>query len=291
MDFRQQPNKDHGVGHEPWRSSQISSETNESESRRGLTAAAPHRSRHDDRVWFTGVKHVTLSQSQMTHMETLLSQHYENQTTKKKYSVWTECGHKTKGKCTHRVQWPCRALQCDNWHVPLLQNETLDFFCLTSLQTTRMLSLWEPADLQTHQQLHRNTWGDEPPLAEVVSVVSVLSISFFIFLFAWQPLNVEQQKPVRGSLPWTSVFSSAAFLWKTGASAGCVRYHMLFTKSPLRPWTSLHSLRWNGCLCFVIVRLVIPIKYIVLKTHAHTNNIVLTDTYQAIKQLTSQSTV
>lgn len=77
-----------------------------------------------------------------------------------------------------------------------------------------------------------------------------------------------------------AVFSSAAFLWKTGASAGSKRYHMLFTNPPLLPRTSMHSLRWNGSLCSITVLHIMTIKCIVFKTHMHTNSITFTDIYR-----------
>lgn len=188
-DFRQQPNEDHGVGHEPWRSSQISSETNEFESRRLLTAAAPHRSRHYDRLWFTGVKHVTLSQGEMTHMETLLSLHYENPTSKKKTRrVWTM----TKGKwtlagtCTHILQKPYSVAtdMCVTCKMRLLTFTVqlpcrrLTCYLFENLQT------YKPADscTETHEGMHL-----PPPMLR-------LCRGFFFHFFSWQPLNVEQHK-------------------------------------------------------------------------------------------------
>lgn len=76
--------------------------------------------------------------------------------------------------------------------------------------------------------------------------------------------------------------SSAAFLWKTGASAGSKRYHMLFTNPPLRPRTSMHTLRWNGSLCSVTVLHIMTIKCTVFKTHVHMNSFMFTVIYQTV---------
>lgn len=70
-------------------------------------------------VWFTGVKHVALWQSDRSHMETLLSQHYENQATENTHWVWSMTEGLTQTYTRRHMHTPSVVeLCCDKWHAP-----------------------------------------------------------------------------------------------------------------------------------------------------------------------------
>lgn len=128
------------------------------ESRRGSgpTAAAPHGSRHYDCVWFTveGWSKTachSFTERDDPHVNTMITALRKNH-----QKGHTESAPWQKARHTHTRIHTVVALQCDNWNAKA-QNDALDFFCSASLQTTQMLSIWEPAD--TRRQLRRNTQG------------------------------------------------------------------------------------------------------------------------------------